>query len=226
MFTNFKNLQNLYLQNTRTNRIEAEAFSVINNLNKLYLTNNYLEKISSNIFPVYNALHTLDLSHNLLNDLSEFDISMFPSIVFLNISHNRLEYLPENIMNKLKEENKFYLIADNNPWNCEHPGWVQHLTTIFIDAFCTNNNYDSRKVEEKMEKLSTGYLVYKDDTGIWSVCSAKCAFNHCLIWMFGAVWFGIILGNTCKIKRLLFTEPTRYEDKAIQCGKYKNISLT
>lgn len=205
MFVNFPNVETLRLRNTSTQTIEEGAFEYLTNLKKVYLTDNYLQEFNSNVFPLNNTIRILDLSHNLLNNLDGFDIEMFPILTIMNVSHNRLEYLPESLLNKLKEENNFYLIVDNNPWNCLHSSWTDQLTEILIEAFCTNKTYDPYEMNAKEENLTN--LQYKNNTKAETETETNFFFclgyslKSCLVWAFGGVWVGVILGNMCKLKR-------------------------
>lgn len=229
MFVNFPNIQILRLRNASIQTVEEGAFQDLLNLKKVYLTDNYLEVLNSNVFPSNNSIRILDLSRNLLNNLDDFDLEPFPLLTIMNVSHNRLEYLPDNIMNKLNESNNFYLIVDNNPWNCLHPKWVLRLTEILVEAFCTNKSYDPTEMDIKVEKLTNPE--YKNGTKNEatpeqnSFYCLKYSLKSCLMWAFGAVWVGVILGNMCKLKRMLFTQPRRYEDKNTQCGKLWNRNV-
>lgn len=223
MFVNFPNIQILRLRNASVRVIEEGAFRELLSLKKVYLTDNYLEELNSNVFAPNNSILILDLSHNLLSNLDNFEMDNFPLLKILNISHNRMEYLPENILSKVTEPNNFYLVVDNNPWNCLHPNWVLHLMEILVEAFCTNKTYDPTEMDIKVAKLTN--VEYKNNTQTKTdpeqdnfYCLSY-SLKSCLLWAFGAVWIGIILGNMCTLKRMLFTPPRRYEDKNTQCGK-------
>ncbi|XP_018567353.1 leucine-rich repeat, immunoglobulin-like domain and transmembrane domain-containing protein 2 isoform X2 [Anoplophora glabripennis] len=221
MFLNFPNIQVLRLRNTSTQTVEEGAFEDLYNLTKIYLTDNYLQDFNSNTFASNNSIRILDLSHNLLNNLDSFDIELIPFLTIMNISHNKMEYLPEGVLNKLKEENHFYLIIDNNPWNCSHPKWIEQLTEILVEAFCNGKTFDPSEVNAKEANLVN--LQYMNNTKSLTETENDNFFcigyslKNCLLWAFGGVWVGVILGNMCKLKRMLFTTPRRYEDKNTQC---------
>lgn len=164
-----------------------------------------------------NTFIWLDLSNNSLTDMTGFNLDAIPSLTTLNVSDNALEYLPRDFVDKLEETNDFYVIIDNNPWNCSHPEWKDYLSTQLTQAFCSN-----------ISSLSDSYKsseVSKQNTNITTDLSSNCAVlmlkNRCAFWIFGALWVGIILGNISKLKQLLFCPKSQtLKDKATQCGKY------
>ncbi|KAJ8938994.1 hypothetical protein NQ318_015559 [Aromia moschata] len=219
-FTNFKSLRTLYLRNTTTRYLAEGVFANLLSLTTIGITDNYLETLSSDAFGPNNSVQFLDVSHNLLSDLSDFDVGWFPSLVVLNVSHNRLEHLPAGVLDRLAEVNDFYAIVDNNPWNCSHPAWAERLTETSVAAFCGDHVYDSSEAQSKMRALEESPLNGTEADEEAAGCFWRCAFLTCVWWIIGAVWVGVILGNVCKLKRLLFTQPRTYVDKNTQCGTY------
>lgn len=144
-FGKYKYIHTLDLSSSRVQRIDAGAFEDLHILKNLNLKDNYLRELDSNVFgaPTVVPVEKLDLSCNLLQDLSNFNVTNFRSNLKLNISHNNLEYLPVSFIEKLRGDNAFYIIIDDNPWNCTHPHWIDLLDQLLIEAFCTNKTYDA-----------------------------------------------------------------------------------
>ncbi|XP_074034464.1 uncharacterized protein [Leptinotarsa decemlineata] len=224
-FGRYRNIHTLILRNSDIHSIEYNAFADLSFLRNLNLGNNLLENFSSSVFSENNSLYWLDLSNNLLGDLTNFNVSYFPYLMIMNVSNNRLEYLPENIMDKLKEINNFYIITDNNPWNCSHPGWSQNLNPNLIAAFCTRNMFDNRIIQEKLNYLKNEDISYGEhknfnssrNEAIRKKCRSKSwCFSYCVFWFVAAVWMGVILGNVCKLKDIVCRTTLKMRDKYTQ----------
>lgn len=216
MFESFKNVHTLILDDTKTEAIEEDTFQDLQKLTNLHITNNYITSFKSNILNSSNLVW-LDISNNSLTSLSDLNISGIPSVTVLNISHNSLEYLPEDIMFKLNSSNRFFVIVDNNPWNCSHPLWKDKLSTEFVRVFCLNTSVDSSYAEAEEQNIIGNVNSTKEMS---SSCSASIMNRHCPFWIFGALWTGVILGNIRKLKQLVFC-PTNItsDDKTTQCGR-------
>lgn len=206
------------LDNTQTTEIEKEAFYDLENLKNLYIVNNNLSSLVPDVISPNNSLLWLDLSNNSLTSLTNFNVQAFPSLTVLNVSYNALEYLPIDILDKLRSSNQFYLIIDDNPWNCSRSEWNANLSAELTQAFCTNLSLVEGQYATSAQKEVQGS---NSTTQFTSNCSSGVFETQCAFWIFGAIWAGIILGNISKLKTMLFCpNNVIMEDKAIQCGKY------
>lgn len=166
------------------------------------------------------SLAWLDISNNSLKSLTDFNVKAIPTLLVLNISYNSLEYLPIDIVDKLRFENKFYVIVDNNPWNCSHPEWKQYLTDELTMAFCSDLatiKIDSYEASDEVD-VQQKKFVNSSTSGITRCIEGKFK-EYCPFWIFGAVWVGVILGNVRTLKRLICCPTTiTKDDKTTQCG--------
>lgn len=214
-FQNFQDLHTLILDHTNTDEIKENAFCDLQKLKELHIVNNNLTNFKSNMLNS-SFLVSLDLSSNSLVNLTDFNVLSLPSLIVLNVSDNSLEYLPINILEKIESTNNFYLIAGDNPWNCSHLQWKEYLSPQLKLALCSNISVLDEgyaEGEEEEPKLNSNV------TEIYPQCSVGIFKTHCLSWMFGALWVGIILGNVKKLKQLVFCpRNSTMEDKATQCG--------
>lgn len=222
-FKNFINLQSLYITDSKVSNLEDNAFSHALDLQDLSLNNNVLTGFNSRSLSPENRLRTLDLSNNRLNDFADFNISYFPKLNALNLASNLLTHLPVDLVQMLKEQNEFYLVADNNPWNCSHPNWSEYLTDQLVNAFCTNKTFgqeiDGRMIENGLDARSEP----TDENDCKKADCTKYSFYYCLLWSFCGIWIGIIVGNIGKIKNLICGRPVAYADEYTQCGKYLHL---
>ncbi|KAL1502058.1 hypothetical protein ABEB36_007261 [Hypothenemus hampei] len=214
MFQNFENVQSLYVTSSGVSSVEDNAFALLSSsLQYLSLNNNNLTTLNlCQTISMYDQLKVLNLSFNRLKDLSSFNISCFPKLEILNVRDNLLTHLPKDILEFLQEDNDFYIIVDNNPWNCSHSDWSEYMNEKLIDSFCTNKTYipyhipyNSNIVPEELKSFSDNCY--------------KCSFYYCLFWMGGGVWIGIIIGNISIIKKLLCRKRVEYNDEYTQCER-------
>lgn len=216
IFTNFKNIHTLVLDNTKTEEIEEDAFYDLGNLKNLYIVNNHLSNFSSTLINPNSSLIWLDISNNSITTLTNLNVTAIPSLTVLNISHNSLEYLPKDILDKLELFNQFYIIVDGNPWNCFHEEWKEFLSKNLVEAFCLNDTAKQNNFSQ-LQQVNISSLYTHN-------CSSNVFKTACGFWIFGSLWLGIILGNISKLKKLLFHPyAMNMEDKAIQCGNYNII---
>lgn len=231
----FTSIQTLYITNSRVSTIESDAFlELTSRFQELSLSGNALTNFSFEGLSSLNSLKFIDLSSNLLEYLSDFNASYFPNLQKLNVSNNFLRYLPIDILNRLKEVEKFYVLIDNNPWDCTDPNWSEHLTDEMVKAFCNENVFDytptsllddpeSETEASIIENIETfdNHTTLKNDTlnEDSSPNCYKCSFYFCLLWLGVGIWIGIILGNIGKIKKLLCNKTPTFADEYTQCGK-------
>lgn len=227
MFKHFKYLHTLNLENIQLKNILQASFVDLSALMNLLLHDNLLENFNSDIFDPDNVLKSLDLSNNLIANLDNFNISSFSTLKLMNISNNKLHSLPKEILNKLQTEDDFYLIIDNNPWNCDDTDWIEDLDTNLIAAFCkdfTEDDYVQNDaptadfVDEPMVQNIDSIKETKSNRNAFSY-ENKC-FSYCTLWFIGGVWLGVILGNAFKIKKLICRPNIRcVQERDTQCGK-------
>lgn len=222
-FQNFKYIHTLVLDNTDTEFVENNTFKDLKNLKNLYIVNNKLDNFRLDILN-QSSLNWLDLSNNSIYDLSDFHINAISSLTVFNISSNALEFLPKDILDKLKQVNKFYLIVDNNPLDCSHPKWNGNLSEELSRVFCSNTSF----IENEFKSAEDQPVSINSTKQFLANCSTDNMFRtRFAFWIFGSIWLGIILGNISKLKQLLFCpQITTVEDKAIQCGKYIIFEIT
>ncbi|CAG9854416.1 unnamed protein product [Phyllotreta striolata] len=216
-FSKFKYLRTLNVRNSRLTGISEGAFSSLDNLQNLYLSDNLLDNIDSNIInETKNLLSRLDLSCNRIKTLENFNASNFPRLKLMNVSNNELEFLPEDLLQKLARNEEFYLIVDNNPWNCSNVNWGKSFDAgggLWRDIFCNQSyNKNRRKntredevpfTETSMSKENNSEILDGDNYCIYSCSYTSRCFSYCTLWFVGGIWIGVILGNVCKIRKLM-----------------------
>ncbi|CAH1962993.1 unnamed protein product [Acanthoscelides obtectus] len=209
-FERLPNLNKVVLRNVHLRGIMPDAFSNLTALKYLNLGNNNLDtfNISTDI-----CLEVLDLSDNNLQNLSDSDIGCIKNLKFLDISNNNIKFLPSSLLEKLKTDIGFTLVSHGNPWNCNLKEWVTSLNQELTDLFC--NRKPTGNCQTGI-KRTTFALKEKSSDGE-EHCPIPTCFKQCLFWFFGAIWIGVIIGNVCKIKKLLCSN-IRHEDKTTQYG--------
>lgn len=159
--------------------------------------------------------------------MTDFNIKAIPTLLVLNISNNLLEYLPIDIVDKLRFENKFYIVVDNNTWNCSHPEWKEYLTAELTMAFCsdlTTMKIDSYEAPDVVDVENKHFV--NSSTSCVMHCNEGKFKEYCPFWIIGAVWVGVILGNVRTLKRLICCPTTvTKDDKTTQCGRYLILQI-
>ncbi|VEN43685.1 unnamed protein product [Callosobruchus maculatus] len=212
-FERFPNLNKIVLKNVHLKEIEADTFSKLKALKYLDLGNNNLETFNMS---ESNRLEYLDLSDNNLQNLSFFDeVNSFNSLKYFDISNNYIKFLPKPLMQKLKTDPSFRLIPDGNPWNCNMSEWSGTLNQELIEWFY--NRKPTANCQNGNDRLKLASTLEEETPDEEVTCPTPTCFTQCLFWFFGAIWMGIIIGNVCKIRKLLFSS-TRHEDKTTQYG--------
>lgn len=199
----YKNLRTLTIANSGLKLVEYGAVSENLLLESFNVTNNFIQDISSKTFPSNNNIKTISLSNNLFRSLSDFDINHFPHLHTLDISKNYLEYLPEQLLNKL-DNSSFTLIAGNNPFKCDD--WLSK--SIGLCTLITKS---------KLQPLLINYTNVTSSANTEVKCIRHCHFLKCIPPFLCGIWLGIIIGNICKIKDLIY--PKLMENKSTQYGK-------
>ncbi|CAH0548069.1 unnamed protein product [Brassicogethes aeneus] len=213
-FVNYKNLRYLSICHSQLMFVEENAFLDLLYLEELDLSDNFLRRISTNLFPDNNKIISLMVPNNLIEDLDDFDINRFPHLKKINLSNNILEYLPSNLINKMASSKDFIIAVNKNPFNCSHVKWKQYLTNR--PQFCNEfnlGNTEKLKLQPIVAPLSEDS---ENKTIPKDYCIKHCHFFNCLIWTFSGIWIGIIVGNVCKIKDLIFLKKKRVENKFTQ----------
>nr|CAI5833752.1 unnamed protein product [Callosobruchus analis] len=212
-FEKFPNLNKIVLKNVHLREITTDSFSNLKALKYLDLGNNNLDTFNM----LENSyLEHLDLSDNNLQNLSFFDEHhRFNSLKYFDISNNYIEFLPKPLLEKLKTDPSFRLVPDGNPWNCNLSEWSEALNQELIELFCNKKpKVDCQNGNDRLKFVS----LLDDKTPDEEVtCPTPICFTQCLFWFLGAIWIGIIIGNVCKIWKMLFSS-MRHEDKTTQYG--------
>ncbi|XP_050310400.1 uncharacterized protein LOC126746271 isoform X2 [Anthonomus grandis grandis] len=205
------NLQTVYLTSSGVRSVEKGSFNSSADLQYLSLRDNELTELDLES----PALQKLDVSFNLLQDISRFNISAHPRLKVLNVSYNQLTHLPKEILEKLEQKNDFFLVIDNNPWDCLRPQWIDLLSPKLINVFCTDQSYNiSYKVSD--QESNEPKNIPKTNCNEPMIC-LKCSYTFCLVWLFSGIWAGVILGNVGMIKRMVCGRMPMYADKHTQC---------
>lgn len=194
-FNKYQKLQELNIINSRLSSIEDGAFYDLQQLTKVNMSKNFISNLSEKIFSPRSKLWKFVVSHNTLSDIANFDINYLPELTILDISNNYLKYLPVSLINRLKNDNNFTLIASNNPWDCSDKRWSFLLNENLQQTFCGVTQFLPLRLPP------------------------QASFVTCVFWIFGSFWCGVIMGNLCMIKKIVFRNKTK-QDQSTQYGDY------
>jgi hypothetical protein len=193
-FDDYQKLEELHIINSGVRSIQDGAFSALPQLRQLDLSRNFITKFTSQIFAPHNKLRKLLVADNLLTALDGFDVDQFPELALLDISNNQITRLPPNLLAKLQKGENFTLISENNPFDCT----IERLL---------NDNLSSRFCNNELQHLPL------------SRKPPEASFVTCIFWISGSFWCGVIAGNVCMIKKLLWTNvATLKKDRGTQYG--------
>ncbi|XP_044269693.1 leucine-rich repeat-containing protein egg-6-like isoform X2 [Tribolium madens] len=195
-FNKYQKLEELNIINSRLNSIADGAFYDLPRLTKVNMSKNFISKLSEKIFRPGSKLRKFDVSHNMLTDINDFDIEYLPELAIFDISNNQIRYLPVNVVNKVKNDKNFTLIATNNPWDCTTEKWSAFLDNQLAHKFCES-------------KITPQILAM--------TLPPQSGLSTCIFWIVGAFWCGIILGNLCVIRRIVCRPKLNKQD---QCTQY------
>ncbi|EFA01179.1 leucine-rich repeat-containing protein 15 [Tribolium castaneum] len=202
-FNKYQKLEELNIINSRLNAIADGAFYDLPQLTKVNMSKNLISGLSEKIFRPGSKLWKFVVSYNMLSDIDDFDIGYLPELAILDISNNHMRYLPASVVNKLKNDNNFTLIAANNPWDCTNEKWRDLLDKHLAEKFCG-------------PEVSPHSLVM--------TLPPQAGFTTCIFWIVGAFWCGIILGNLCIIRKLV-CKPKGLS-KQDQCTQYDSWAFS
>ena len=93
-FDNLVNLNALYLWNNRITSLRDGVFSQLSQLQKLYLHENYLTELNANLFKGLEQLKVLYVNNNKLKALDSKVFQELQNMYFLALDHNRIKQLP------------------------------------------------------------------------------------------------------------------------------------
>jgi Leucine-rich repeat (LRR) protein len=193
-FDDYQKLEELHIINSGVRSIQDGAFSALPQLRQLDLSRNFITEFTSQIFAPHNKLRKLVVADNLLTALDGFDVDQFRELALLDISNNQITRLPPNLLAKLQKGENFTLISENNPFDCT----IERLL---------NDNLSSRFCNNELQHLPL------------SRKPPEASFVTCIFWISGSFWCGVIAGNVCMIKKLLWTNvATLKKDRGTQYG--------
>lgn len=187
-FNNYPELEELNIINSGVTSIADKAFYDLPHLSRVNMSKNFITSLSHKIFRPRSKLWKFDVSSNMLNNLDTFDVSYFPELELVDVSNNQLRFLPESFIRKLESGGGFRVISYNNPWNCQHKNWSHLLSENLRKEFCAD--------EARLDLTQTLALKLPPQAN----------FVTCALWVFGAFWVGLIAGNMCLIKKIIFPE--------------------
>ncbi|KAG5284714.1 hypothetical protein AALO_G00029680 [Alosa alosa] len=96
IFSEYSQLQRLFLQNNRIENVSGRAFSGLHKLRKLLLSQNYITSLSAGVFRDLHRLRWLILDHNPLQSISEDMFIGLKSLMFLSLVNTSLTRLPDS----------------------------------------------------------------------------------------------------------------------------------
>ncbi|XP_050498828.1 leucine-rich repeat, immunoglobulin-like domain and transmembrane domain-containing protein 3 [Diabrotica virgifera virgifera] len=243
MFQKYQYVQTLSITHTKLKYIKERTFHSLDNLQVLNLSHNCIDSFNFKALSSIGNLTSLDLSYNKLESIYNFNLNSFNSLV-LNISDNKMTNLEPEFIQKLNMSNDFYIIINNNPWNCSESKWQKYLSPALLLAFCLYPQ-DSRENDEQTYYKNAVFQAVEDNTSrvfptqeennivvqfleenttriqmpqnntINCNYLKNCA-SYCVYWCLGGVWIGIILGNICTIKRLIFSSANTQDQETQQ----------
>ncbi|XP_072377509.1 uncharacterized protein [Diabrotica undecimpunctata] len=251
MFQNYQYVHTLSITHTKLKYIKKGTFYSLDYLEVLNLSYNCIESFNFRALSSIGNLTLLDLSYNNLESISNFNLKSFNSLV-LNISNNKMTHLEPEIIQKLNVSNYFYLIINNNPWNCSEIRWHKYLSPALLLAFCLYPQDSEKNDEQKDDKNFAFQAVEEYTSSVFPTqeennfvvqfleenkknitlekystpqnntinCNyLKNCSSYCIFWCLGGVWIGIILGNICKIKRLICSSVNTQDQETQQRSK-------
>lgn len=198
-FNKFRNLEGLHLANTGIKLIEDYAFHMLVKLKRLDLSHNLIRYVDSNLFP--SDLEDLLIGQNALESLDGFDVDKFVELRLLDVSNNKIKVLPQNLLNR-----SVRVIVSGNLVNCSKQRGLKYTAKVLCLSDVSN---EIMSADSSLSSLPVDNVKSKN----------KCSFACCVFWIFGACWFGVILGNVWKIKTLTCPSKRKSLHKSTQYGK-------
>lgn len=236
----FNNLQSLDITNSGVEVLENHAFSNCSFLRKVNLKYNKLESFNFEAFEVDNKISLLDLSNNLLKTFENFNVSYFSSLKILNLTNNTLTSLPESLIEKLITTEEFYMLIDDNPWDCNISSWSDSLSSVMLEAFCgvEDTTYMTEtKIDEVVASTTEAFkVVYEGETSgktlkpmaivdgkffgnrkLNNACPDCDMIGYAILWCLIGIVVGIIVGNVPWMIRMACKKSKTSKDKDAQC---------
>ncbi|KAJ8266486.1 hypothetical protein GJAV_G00130970 [Gymnothorax javanicus] len=95
LFSGYKNLERLLLQNNSIKTISVRAFSGLFKLRKLFLGQNRITKVKAGIFRDLRNLEWLILDENRITSMRQKSFEGLKSLFFLSLLNNSLKHIPK-----------------------------------------------------------------------------------------------------------------------------------
>lgn len=208
-FKAFTKLEELVLANNGLSSIEDGAFDGLEHMSTLNLSNNRLSQFKSELLKQNPDLTFLILSNNQLESWDNFKLTDLPKLSYLDISKNRFTYLPPEILTILETNEKFTIVVDENPWDCENEilknskvagVLCEHNGENKVTANVTNDVEVSTAGVIALNNDTIGYLNPSTESPVPNICIVKSYKRNLLpIWLALATVAGIIIGNFDRI---------------------------
>ncbi|GFR20909.1 uncharacterized protein TNCT_133681 [Trichonephila clavata] len=139
-----RKLEALFFVNTKTLRIEPNAFKEFKKLESLSITKNDIKSIESNMFP--ENLLQLILSDNKLKSLPSDLSDALPKLDNIYVKNNLIASFAEAPFGKFPDLT--YIQIEGNPVECDcQSKWVVGRKRPYIEGICTNRK-DKKKIRE------------------------------------------------------------------------------
>ncbi|GFR29044.1 uncharacterized protein TNCT_571681 [Trichonephila clavata] len=134
----------IYFVNTKTLRIEPNAFKEFNKLESLFITKNDIKSIESNMFP--ENLLELGLNDNKLKSLPSDLSDALPKLKKLYVENNLISSFAEAPYGKFPHLE--YIQIEGNPVECDcQSKWVVGRKRPYIEGICADRK-DKKKIRE------------------------------------------------------------------------------
>lgn len=112
LFTEFTNVERVYLNATELEDIEADSFDKANSVKEIYLNQNKLKEINKGAFSKAKSCHILDLSQNQIDQLDDDAFTGLSSVRKLLLNFNGITKISVEVFQPLIQLN--YLDLSNN----------------------------------------------------------------------------------------------------------------
>lgn len=101
LFTKFKNVERVYLNGTKLEKVNEDSFIDARTVKEIYLNSNKLQEIKSASFSKASQCHILDLAYNLIDIIDSDAFEGLSQLRTLYLNNNRLKHLAEGTFNPL-----------------------------------------------------------------------------------------------------------------------------
>lgn len=137
-------LKLLFFINTKTSRIEPDAFKSLNKLESLIITKNEIKNIESNMFP--ESLSQLILNDNKLKSIPSDLSDALPKLFSIYLQNNLITSFPEAPFGKFPD--LAFILIQENPIKCDcQSRWVVGREKPYIEGTCSDRK-DKKPIKE------------------------------------------------------------------------------